>query len=599
MHIKRKSLRRKLVLYIAAASSSIVIIFGICLHQIVSIRLVQDAIENTKKNISNVCEDINNLFYNAYRICESLNDNISMQQMMRIQHGNEQEVYSLDLVGSMELMILPSYNQDIFGVYILGDNGNRFKSNTFSFHLNDFRDEDWYRVIHATGKPKWFLVHESSYVVRTPLNTFFSVGIPFIDKATGHTRGVVLADIEASKIKEYANRVLKKEGKVFILNEKNQIMDFNESVQEDYAIIQQVASLVEKELNEIPEYGVSHVVQDNNYIVVYQTLEQMNWKIVGVMPMSALRDSIHYIQILTVMLIAMAILISVWIAERVTRSVAEPIDHLVEAMEQIQMGNLKITVVVDRTDEIGKLYASFNHMVGEMRQMIDTIYMNQEKLRIEELKALQAQINPHFLYNTLDSIIWSLRMGQVEESIEMLLALTNFFKIGLSKGKDIITIEEEVRHITSYLNIQHYRYQEKFDFDIEVEEGVLSYMTPKLILQPIVENAIYHGVKAKEGKSYIFIRVYEKAEKIVMEVIDTGLGMRSEKVDALNRSFKQSAKQNISMDTGYGTRNVNDKIKIVFGIAYGVFIESKEGEGTTVSICIPKERRDNDESSYM
>lgn len=132
-----------------------------------------------------------------------------------------------------------------------------------------------------------------------------------------------------------------------------------------------------------------------------------------------------------------------------------------------------------------------------------------------------------------------------------------------------------------------------------MEEGVLSYMTPKLILQPIVENAIYHGVKAKEGKSYIFIRVYEKAEKIVMEVIDTGLGMRSEKVDALNRSFKQSAKQNISMDTGYGTRNVNDKIKIVFGIAYGVFIESKEGEGTTVSICIPKERRDNDESSYM
>ena len=218
-------------------------------------------------------------------------------------------------------------------------------------------------------------------------------------------------------------------------------------------------------------------------------------------------------------------------------------------------------------------------------------------MRREELKALQAQINPHFLYNTLDSIIWSLRMRQVEESIEMLTALTDFFKISLSKGRDIITIEEEVKHIKSYLSIQHRRYQEKFDYDIHVDPSILSCRTPKLILQPVVENAIYHGIKPMEEKGYIYIHIFPQEGDVILQVQDTGMGMDEDTCRRLNREL-----DTISSDqqgTGYGVRNVNDKIKIVYGSKYGVTIESAMGEGTVVTLRIGKKGETSDESDYL
>lgn len=602
MLIKNLKLKEKMILYFAASASGIVILFGLIHYQMSAFRITAEAKQNTAQMIGNACSDINELFLQTYQVCSAMNDDIGMQRLVRKEFTSQKEMFSSDLEGSMELMVLPSYNKDIFGVYVLGDNGGRYKSNSASFLVSDLMDTPWYRIIHATGKPQWFPPHENSYVVRTPGISFVSIGIPFIDKATGRTKGVVLADIESEKLSEIAGRAVSGNGDVFLMDERNRIMNLSalQKGQDQWRhgdSVEIARQMVEDNLKEIPEYGASHVLEAKGQLVVYQTLNQADWKIVGVIPKSAVTESVGYIKILMILLAAVAVAGSMVVAELVAESVTRPVDTLVAAMEQVYIGNLDVSVETGRTDEIGVLYRSFNHMTGEMKRLIDTIYREQEALRKQELKALQAQINPHFLYNTLDSIIWSLRMRQVEESIDMLTALTDFFKISLSKGKDIITVEEEVKHVGSYLSIQHQRYREKFDYDINVDPALLGLRTPKLILQPVVENAIYHGLKPKEGTGYLYIHIFEEDGDILMRVEDTGMGMPGERVEQLNREL-----ESISSDqqgTGYGVRNVNDKIKIVFGKECGVKIQSVEGEGTIVTLRIHKDGGRLDESDYL
>ncbi len=574
----RLMLKEKMILSFAATSTGIVVLTGVLHYYMTASRILKEAEATTVQMVGNACQDINELFLQTFQVCSAMNDNISMQKLIRRQFRSIKEMYSYDLEGSMEMMVLPSYNRDIFGVYVLGDNGGRYKSNSSSFLVSDPRDTDWYRIIHATGQAQWFPPHENSYVVSTPYTSYVSMGIPFIDKATGRTKGVVLADIDSDKLSGIAARAVSGAGDVFLMDERNRIMNLTagEGPWKDRDGVEKARRMVEENLSEIPEYGVSHVLKDKGQLVVYQTLNQTDWKIVGVIPKASITRSAEYIKVLMIMLLALAVVISMILSEIVAESVTRPLFTLVKSMEQVCAGNLETSVKTERRDEIGVLYDSFNHMTGEMRNLIDTIYREQEKLRREELKALQAQINPHFLYNTLDSIIWSLRMRQGEESI---------------------TIEEEVKHIKSYLSIQHRRYQEKFDYDINVDPAILSCRTPKLILQPAVENAIYHGIKPMEEKGYIYIHIFPQGGDVLLQVQDTGMGMDKDACSRLNREL-----DTISSDqqgTGYGVRNVNDKIKIVYGRRYGVTIESAMGEGTVVTLRIGKKGETSDESDYL
>lgn len=589
-HLK---LREKLIIYFAASSSCIVILFGVIHYNMTSVRIMKESTRSTAEMVQNACGEVNNLFRQIYEICGVINDNLNMQEFLRKNFLTKKERYAKDLQGSMEMMALSFYNKDLNGVYVFGDNGGRYKSNSASFLLTDPRETSWYRIVHATGKAHWFPPHEASYAVRTPVESYVSLGFPFIDKRSGRTKGVVLAEIETGKLVELAGRSVSGNGAVFFMDERNQIMDFslisgesNRSWANEETFAE-ARAIVEEHMGEIPEYGVSHVVENGKMLIIYQTLDQANWKIVGVVSKKAIADSVKYIKILMILLLAAAVMGSLILAEFLADSVTRPIDRLVEAMEAVWEGNLDVVVETRRTDEIGILYHSFNHMVDEMKHMIQTIYKEQRKLRKEELKALQAQINPHFLYNTLDSIIWSMRMNQVTESIEMLEALSDFFKISLSNGQDIITVGEEVRHVSCYLNILHRRYSEKFDYDINVDPELLSNRTPKLILQPIVENAIYHGLKPKEGIGYLYIHIFAKDDVIFMRVEDTGLGIPEELVCQLNQELMESSSEKAG--DGYGIRNVNDKLKIVFGRACGVSVESVMGEGTIVTLRIHRD----------
>ena len=221
-------------------------------------------------------------------------------------------------------------------------------------------------------------------------------------------------------------------------------------------------------------------------------------------------------------------------------------------------------------------------MVGQLNTLIHENKRAERRKRHAELELLQAQINPHFLYNTLDTIIWLIEADKKSESIEMVSALSDFFRFCLSRGKDIITLEEEQKHVLSYLSIQKIRYQDRMDYEVVIPESLYGYSIPKLTLQPLVENSIYHGIKLQREKGQIKVSAMDLGDKIELTVKDNGAGMTDERLSEMRNAIENGEK------VGFGLRTVHQRMQLLYGEEYGLTISSTEGVGTTITAVIPK-----------
>jgi two-component system sensor histidine kinase YesM len=276
--------------------------------------------------------------------------------------------------------------------------------------------------------------------------------------------------------------------------------------------------------------------------------------------------------------------IATWV---ISRSIYIPIKRLHDVTTTITKNDLQALVNRDNVDEITELGMSFNIMIGKIRELLDAKMKEQENLKKAELRALQAQINPHFLYNTLDTIIWMTEAQKTEQVIEIVSALSSFFRLSLSKGKDWITIGEELERTRSYLTIQKMRYRDIMDFKIEADEEVLNNTILKLILQPLVENALYHGIKNKRRGGTIVVRARQKDEnEILLEVEDDGIGLTPEKLAQLQAELEDDSGE-IRMESGFAIGNVNKRIRLYYGRQYGLSLRSEYNVGTCATLVIP------------
>ena len=325
-----------------------------------------------------------------------------------------------------------------------------------------------------------------------------------------------------------------------------------------------------KDLTTLVQSGIQDYVylETSNFVTVQTELNRRN------------RNS----TILAVVVAGVAMSISLLLSGRASRSVTRPIRNLCNLTEKVAEGDFSVKTKVETGDEIAVLTRSFNDMTKEIGILVEDIKKKQENLRIIENQLLQEQINPHFLYNTLDAIVWLAEENKSAEVVKMVTSLSDFFRTTLSKGHDYITVQEERTHIESYLEIQQFRYQDILDYEIQMDEEIYGYIIPKLTLQPLVENALYHGIKNKRGKGKILITGKKKDDKIIFQVIDNGKGMTE---DELNSLRKKMAGMEASDETeGFGVSNVNQRIKYYYGEEYGVFFESKENEGTNATVII-------------
>lgn len=292
-----------------------------------------------------------------------------------------------------------------------------------------------------------------------------------------------------------------------------------------------------------------------------------------------------------VTLLAVALVIS----RRITASITKPVERLREAAKRagggdfaLRDGELEAAEEEggeENEDELQELDLAFHHMMGQIGQLVEDIRVEQLNLRDMELKLLQAQINPHFLYNTLDAIVWLAESNQNEQVITMVSALSDFFRSTLSKGRDYVTIQEEETHVRSYLQIQQFRYRDILEYEINIPEEMYPYQILKLTLQPVVENALYHGIKNKRGGGRIVVSGRKEGSRLILTVEDNGIGMNQERLEYVRKMLANQEKT--ADDSGFGLYNIEQRIILNYGQAYGMEIDSAYGEGTVVKITIP------------
>ncbi len=338
----------------------------------------------------------------------------------------------------------------------------------------------------------------------------------------------------------------------------------------------------EKEAKEsIPDYkDGTHT--ENGVIYTAHTMDNTDWRIIGVSYVDELIDARTNAMARAFLFVAvMVILTAALAATLLAKFFSRPAQQLAEAMKKFETEAESFAFYpVKGSAEIDALSESFGHMVLRIQELMEKVRNEEITLRKAELNALQAQINPHFLYNTLDSIAWMCEMGRTGEAIEMVNSLARLFRISISKGHELITIDRELKHAQSYLKIQKFRYKSHFTYEFRVEEECLKYYCNKITLQPLIENSIVHGLDMSED-GRIVIEVAQEGDDIKMTVSDNGVGMTQEQCQDILRSDNQKK-------GGIGIKNVNDRIRIYFGEQYGVSIFSEPDEGTTVQIRMPK-----------
>ena len=274
------------------------------------------------------------------------------------------------------------------------------------------------------------------------------------------------------------------------------------------------------------------------------------------------------------------------ISRKITQDITQPIQRLCEVTRQAGKGDFAVRASEDSNNELAVLGSRFNRMVEEIGKLVEDIRVEQLNLRATELKLLQAQINPHFLYNTLDTIVWLAEAGKKEEVVWMVSALSNFFRTTLSKGRDYITVGEEESHIRSYLEIQQFRYRDILQYEVRIPEQIGGFMILKLTLQPLVENALYHGIKNKRGMGHIRVTGELDGEKLVFRVWDDGIGMSPERLEQVRRMVR-GEDQSEDRSSGFGLFNVWQRLQLNYGEGYGLEIDSVYGEWTESRVTIP------------
>ena len=402
-----------------------------------------------------------------------------------------------------------------------------------------------------------------------------------ITKGTDTVQGILLIHLNYTGLKLLLDGVtLGNEGYIYLIDGNGEIIYHPRA--------QLIDSGLEHENNRaVSEYrdGIyQETFQGEERVITVKSVGYTGWKLIGV----ALRQTVSLnslkTQLLVVFVAAFILFLMSLVNSYISSRITTPIRKLELSVNEIEKGNLNAKVDAEGSYEIRHLGQSVQNMAKQIQVLMADIVSEHEKKRKQEFDTLQSQINPHFLYNTLDIIVWMIENEKPDQAVKAVTALARFFRISLSRGKSIITVKDELEHVRNYLMIQHMRFKNRFSYTIEAEDEVLELASLKLMLQPLVENAIYHGMEFMDGDGEIFISAWKEGEDLYLKVSDNGLGMTEEQVARL---FSDMPHTGSSRGSGIGVKNVNERIRLYFGSEYGLSIESEPDEGTVVTIHLP------------
>ena len=402
-----------------------------------------------------------------------------------------------------------------------------------------------------------------------------------ITKGTDTVQGILLIHLNYTGLKLLLDGVtLGNEGYIYLIDGNGEIIYHPRA--------QLIDSGLEHENNRaVSEYrdGIyQETFHGEERVITVKSVGYTGWKLIGVAPRQTVSLNSLKTQLLVVFVAAFILFLMSLVNSYISSRITTPIRKLELSVNEIEKGNLNAKVDAEGSYEIRHLGQSVQNMAKQIQVLMADIVSEHEKKRKQEFDTLQSQINPHFLYNTLDIILWMIENEKPDQAVKAVTALARFFRISLSRGKSIITVKDELEHVRNYLMIQHMRFKNRFSYTIEAEDEVLELASLKLMLQPLVENAIYHGMEFMDGDGEIFISAWKEGEDLYLKVSDNGLGMTEEQVARL---FSDTPHTGSSRGSGIGVKNVNERIRLYFGSEYGLSIESEPDEGTVVTIHLP------------
>ncbi|MEY8516625.1 sensor histidine kinase [Lachnospiraceae bacterium 29-84] len=470
---------------------------------------------------------------------------------------------------------------EIAGIFFATENDLYVSTGMSRTSRDSFEKESWYQKAKEHPDEMQLIVNVTGRNISTDtaysIDDVFSVVKAVSDPETGEIVGVLLLDIKHDIISNAIKDVMIGEtGFVYVLDENGNVV---------YTPANAVVYRIKPEWLMGREW-ITAKIRGQKYQISHQQSEYTGWKIVSISSYQEIMRNINRMFFVFAVLLVVILLLVLFVAVKMAETITKPIVKLRNLMSQTEEGELTVRFEGEGQDEISELGRNFNHMLERIQELLDRVYIEQENKRQAELKVVQEQFKPHFLYNTLDTIGWMAREHSANNIVHLVDALTNVFRISLSKGRDYITLQEEVCYISNYLYIQKIRYGPKVIYEVSFDSDCENEEVPKLILQPLVENAIYHGVKMKRGDGHLKVRVEKSGPaQIVLEVQDDGKGMDQGKAEELEKLLNEPSRP--EQNKSFGLFYVKERLRIRYGGNFYVKVYSKEDEGTTIAIFIP------------
>ena len=514
---------------------------------------------------------------NLYYYDEVINNAVAGSSNKRVL--NQRLDDSLSGIASKYQLAFEKSNISFYTV-ISAKNGFKFSSNEKAYDFSRIPKQLWYNnIVKKSGDIYWVTSYED--LTKKSKNDYvFSAARIFKDHKTGEDLGILLININERSLYNTYRNVLDSNNSIYIVDEKGSIVSHKD---ENMLGINFFDMERFREIFEEKDFKIIKKGEDSFLFSKYLDPETQ-WTIVEEIPMKELLAPLKKVQYIIIGIFLLCTLVSLFLSIFFSRSTAYPLKVFCKSMEMVRHGDLDVISDIKGWNEIKQISDGFNQMIEKIKALLNSIREKEKLKRKAELDFLQAQINPHFLYNTLFSIKCMISMNQNESAEDMMTAFIDLLKKTLNNKDELITVAEEIGILREYITIQSYRYSNKFDIEFNIQNDILEYRIPKLILQPLVENAIFHGIEPKKGKGIISVTGEKKKGDILIKVIDDGVGIEEKKIKALWKNEHEHKERKFNQ---VGVVNVHQRIQLNFGIRYGIKICSKAGKGTEIHVRLP------------
>lgn len=560
-----------------------ILILGLVSNSISTNAVISKTIKNVSDNSNLIITRIDGMILNAESCANMLSIQINriLGQERYGMQANTNELQLYNLISNQLSFSLLIFTDVESAAYISAD-GKIFSTDpelenglAQALNSNILKDID-----KTNGNNIWFPMQKRDFLIKNQKMPVLTLGKKVISTLTGKKLGVLVLNMKESTFSAiYKSMIPTQNGSYFLANKKGEVVSSQNS---DELLIPIADSLFRQWVVLGKNRAEIKKIEGKSMLITCSPFTKQNWMLISKIPLKELTVENREITLIISLIGFICLLFAIIGAGLLSKLIVNPIVRLKKEMLRIKDGNFDSNFEMNSTDEIGLLSWGFNTMLKRIRELIENINYEQRKKREYELALIQSQIKPHFLYNTLDVIYTLSEMGRTKDVQKTTKALADFYRIALSKGREIITISEEISGVKDYLAIQKIRYSDVFDYEISMQEETLESDILKLTTQPLVENAIYHGLKTKGSMGKIVIQGYIENETIYIKVVDDGVGIPPENLKKLLASKNRENNGNY-----FGLSNVDERIKLYFGQQYGLSIQSQLGKGTEVTVTLP------------